>query len=482
MADDLSTPADRTPGDEPGRPGRRRVGRTVAVAAGAAVLLGAVVVGAQALSSSDEPAEAETSTPAPERTTPSPEPSEASEPSDEPTDDTTTQPASALAGQPTAAWTVSGTSYGPAGTEVWLADEQPLGVPNVSEVAVVRVYAEAGPLVLGLDRTTGDELWRYEPGPGTEAWTTVLDDGSTVAHWQGTGDGDFTLTTLDTASGEVQGTVDLSAEPAYAFSDETGTVVVSVVDGAMAFQAFDAGLTEVWSSSTEPGLVPATEFYGEVTADSGQIAVFVSGASAVVDRASGEVLTTSGDSALLLLPGGLLRDISSVGGDATITDGVAGQVVTDGAGGAWDVIGPVQGLPTVVGVGGRAADPETGESPWSLEGDPAGLTATVVGDLVVPFDRTAQTPVVAVDARTGEQRWVSKALNGELGLHDGTLVVETEATVVGVDLTDGDVLWTVDHTPATSPTSFDRSSYQVIGGSLVTSTVAGDLTAYTFAP
>lgn len=453
------------------------------MAAGAAVLLGAVVVGAQALTSSDEPAEAATSTsPAPEPTTPSPEPTETAEPTAEPTEAPTTPTASALAGQPTTAWTVSGTSYGPAGTEVWLADAQPLGVPNVSDVAVVRVYAEAGPLVLGLDRATGDELWRYEPGPGAEPWSTVLDDGSTVAHWQGADDGTFTLTTLDTASGEVQGTVELSAEPAYAFSDETGTVVASVVDGAMLFQAFDDDLVEVWSSSTEPGLVPATEAYGVVTADSGQVAFFMSGASAVVDRASGEVLTTSGDSALLLLPGGLLRDISSVDGGATITDGVDGRVITDGAGGAWDLLGEVDGLAPVVGVGSRAVDPTTGESPWSLEGDPAGLTATVVGDLVVPFDRTAKTPVVAVDARTGEQRWVSKALNGELGLHDGTLVVETEETVVGVDLTDGAVLWTVDHTPATSPTSFDRSSYQVIGGSLVTSTVAGDLTGYTFAP
>lgn len=447
------------------------------------MLLGAVVVGAQALTSSDEPEASASTSPAPETTTPSTEPTGAVEPTDEPTEEQTTAPVeSVLAGQPTVAWTVSGTSYGPAGTEVWLADEQALGVPNVSEVAVVRAYAEAGPVVLGLDRTTGDEVWRFEPGPGAEAWTTVLDDGSTVAHWQGTEDGAFTLTTLDTASGEVQGTVGLSAEPAYAFSDETGTVVVSVVDGAMVFQAFDDDLAEVWSASTNPGLVPATEAYGVVTADSGRLAVFMSGASAVVDRASGELLTTSGDSALLLLPGGLLRDISSVDGGATITDGVDGRVITDGAGGAWDVLAPLDGLPPVVGVGNRAVDPATGESPWSLDGEPSRVSATVVGDLVLPFDQTAPTPVVAVDVSTGEQRWVSSATTGAFALHDGTLVVETEESVVGVDVTDGTVLWTVDHTPATSPTSFPESSYQVVGGSLVTSTVAGDITGYTFKP
>ena len=454
----------------------------MAVVAGTAVLLTAVVVGAQALTSSDEPAEAATSTtPAPEPTTAAPEPTETAEPSAQPTEDPTETAASTLTGQPAVAWTVSGTSYGPAGTEVWLAAEHPLGVPNVSEVAVVTAYAEAGPVVVGLDRTTGDELWRHEPGPG-EAGCSVLDDGSTVACWSGAEDGSYAVTTLDTATGEVGATTEIPGKPFFVFSDDVGIVVEWGTDGSIHLDAFDDDLTPVWSTVSQPGLVPATEFYGDITAGSGLLAVHVSGASAVVDRASGELLTTSGDSALLLLPGGLLRDISSVDGGATITDGVDGRVITDGAGGAWDLLGQVDGLPPVVGVGARAVDPATGESPWSLEGDPAGLTATVVGDLVVPFDRDATTPVVAVDASTGEQRWVSTAVNGDLALHDGILVVETEETVVGVDPADGAVLWTVEHTPATSPTSFERSAYQVIGGSLVTSTVAGDITGYTFTP
>ena len=60
--------------------------------------------------------------------------------------------------------------------------------------------------------------------------------------------------------------------------------------------------------------------------------------------------------------------------------------------------------------------------------------------------------------------------------------VEDEKGVVGVDPSDGAVLWSVAHTPALYPTSFPGAEYQVVGSTLVTSTTAGDITGYTFAP
>lgn len=453
---------------------RRRKAWVVAVVGTAVVAAAAVTAGLQ-LTSDDTSAAPEPSTSASATTTPSPTPS--------PTETTATPEPSALLGVPTRAWSVTASTYGGEGTEVLLAAPNPVGATNVAGTVVVLATPAGGAVVLGVDRESGSEQWRHELGDGAEPGCSVVDDGTTVGCWTGADDGTFTLSMIDTATGEVQQTVGLAAEPTYVLSDRAGTVVASVVDGALVADAFGPDLAPVWSTSTEPGLVPATDSFGVMTAASGRVGVFVSGASAVFDRTSGELLTTSGSSALLLLPGGLVRDVSMVDGTTTLTD-LTGQVLASGVGGAWDVpgrLGLLDERPAAVGIGDQAVDPETGEATWTLDGDPSQVRATVFGTLVVVTDPTTGAPLSAVDAATGEPVWTSTATSGAVQEHDGVIVVEDEAEVVGVDPADGAVLWTVAHTPALSPTSFPGSSYQVVGSTLVTATVAGDITGYTFA-
>lgn len=443
-----------------------------------AVVATAAVVGVQLLSDDDTtagPAATPSASVAP-TTTP------------EPTPEQTTPAPPALRGTPAAAWSVTGTTFGPAGTEVRLADPNPTGVTNVSGTVVVLATPEDAPVVIGVDGASGAEVWRHDLGPGSEPGCSVVDDGSTVACWVGTGVGSpgatFALSMIDTATGEVRQTTELPTEPYYVLTDRAGTVVASVADGAIVVDAFDLDLAPAWSTSTAPGIVPATDAYGVMTATTGRIAVFVSGGSAVLSRSTGELVTTSGDSALLLLPGGLLRDISMVDGSTTLTD-LTGRELSSGPGAAWDVpgrLGPLDERPAAVGIGTQAVDPETGEPTWTLDGDPSQVRATVVGELVVVTDQTTGAPVAAFTAATGEPVWVSAATSGAVAEHDGVVVVEDQAGVVGIAPEDGSVLWSVEHSPALYPTSFPGSAYQVVGTTLVTETVAGDVTGYTFTP
>lgn len=456
---------------------KRRTTWVVAVAGTVVVAAAAVAVGLQLTSDDDTAAPAPTPTVS-TTTSPAPEPTETA---------TESTPApSALRGTPTAAWTVTGSSYGADGTEVRLADPNPVGTTNVAGTVVVLATPEDAAVVLGVDGETGAEVWRHDLGAGIEAepGCSVVDDGSTVGCWVGADDGTFTLSMLDTETGEVEQTVVLAAEPTYVLSDRAGTVVASVVDDAIVMDAFDPDLAPVWSTSTDAGLVPAADSSGVMTAATGRVGVFVSGASALFDRTSGELLTTSSTSALLLLPGGLVRDVSMVDGTTTLTD-LTGRVLASGVGGAWDVpgrLGPLDERPAAVGIGNQAVDPETGEPTWTLDGDPAEIRATVVGRLAVVTNPTTGAPLSAVDATTGEQVWTSTATSGAVQEHGGVVVVEDETSVVGIDPTDGAVLWTITRTPALYPTSFPGAEYQVVGSTLVTSTEAGDITGYTFAP
>lgn len=454
---------------------KRRTTWVVAVAGTVVVAAAAVAVGLQLTSDDDTAA-------------PTPTVSTTTSPAPEPTETATgsTPAPSTLRGTPTAAWTVTGSSYGADGTEVRLAAPNPVGTTNVAGTVVVLATPEDAAVVLGVDGETGAEVWRHDLGAGIEAepGCSVVDDGSTVGCWVGADDGTFTLSMLDTETGEVEQTVVLASEPTYVLSDRAGTVVASVVDGAIVMDAFDPDLAPVWSTSTDAGLVPAADSSGVMTAATGRVGVFVSGASALFDRTSGELLTTSSTSALLLLPGGLVRDVSMVDGTTTLTD-LTGRVLASGVGGAWDVpgrLGPLDERPAAVGIGNQAVDPETGEPTWTLDGDPAEIRATVVGRLAVVTNPTTGAPLSAVDATTGEQVWTSTATSGAVEEHDGVVVVEDETSVVGIDPTDGAILWTLTHTPALYPTSFPGAEYQVVGSTLVTSTEAGDITGYTFAP
>lgn len=456
---------------------KKRKAWVVAAVGTVVVAAAAVAVGLQLTSDDD------TAAPAPTPATSSAAPA-APEPTE--TETGSTPAPSALHGTPTAAWTVTGSSYGADGTDVRLAAPNPVGTTNVAGTVVVLATPEGAAVALGVDGETGAEVWRHDLGAGLEAepGCSVVDDGSTVGCWIGADDGTFTLSMLDTETGEVEQTVVLDAEPTYVLSDRAGTVVVSVVDGAIVADAFDPDLAPVWSTSTEAGLVPPTDSYGVMTAATGRVGVFVSGASALFDRTSGQLLTTSSTSALLLLPGGLVRDVSMVDGTTTLTD-LTGRVLASGVGGAWNVpgrLGPLDERPAAVGIGTQALDPETGEPTWALDGDPAQVQATVIGGIAVVTNPTTGAPLSAVEATTGTPLWTSTATSGTVQEHDGVVVVEDEKGVVGVDPSDGAVLWSVAHTPALYPTSFPGAEYQVVGSTLVTSTTAGDITGYTFAP
>lgn len=469
---------------------RRRTGLVAAAVLVGAGAVTAIALGAGSLWGGDPGDAAASPTVVPSATT-TQESSLSPEPIDPaPTDQTVDHTVA-----PRQTWQVSAIDLMGGDPTAWvaLAAPDPLGRPAVQDMVVVTVGAGDKAAVVGLDWATGDVRW----------WTELAGSTSVDCHVLGTGastlcvatndylDGEtYSVATFETSTGEPQGHDEITFKPA-AVTELEGDIILAgstVLTGALSMTRgtptdIDAG----WQVSSDSGYVPATAYEGGFLVSEGTGWSYVSGATMVVDLATGEAESMSAESGRSSAPwpgGTVLASTTAADGSVVVTATVPGTASFTAAGRAWSRLGSSDAMESFVGIGDTAYDPRSGAALWSVAADPTALSTnyTALDDVVLQQTWWEESvSLTAVDALTGAQRWTSGTRSAWLFSRAGdVLLADTSYGIEAVDLTSGEKSWSVDYTDLiTGDSSMYRAAHSISGPSLVTTfdqTIAG----YTF--
>lgn len=423
-------------------------------------------------------------------------PSEPASPAPTPSPGPTIDPA-VFAAPPVAAWETSaadlmGTTE--SGVTVWAPD--PAGRENLAPVVVLAAWGGDSSAAIGLDRATGEEVWRQDFAGVLDAACHVLGDGRrtacTVAVTEGSSD--HRVVTIDTATGEVVGDDTVAQTPRHvvAVGDDLMVAGSNVADGRlMASRGTPADLDRIWTEESEPGFVDATEYWGGYTTVDGRAAFEVSGSSMVVELATGDaqLARADGDGRLGLWPGGALTRTTSTGGaDGTATTTV---VHPDGSelsvpGSPWALLSSGGAADDVLGADDTAYDARTAEPVWTApERDDALSTSYVLVDETVVqaswYEESAQ--LLALDAATGAERWRASARSyAQSAVHGPVLVLGSYWELTAIDLETGESPWQLAYESdmAGDDAYWDNTvEHAVVGDALVTVSY-GIVRGYTF--
>ncbi|MEP7765379.1 PQQ-binding-like beta-propeller repeat protein [Sanguibacter sp. 25GB23B1] len=461
----------------PSSPGRAR---RIALAL---VLVVAVVAAGTwaALSMRDEgpdPADVGTSSPATEPPSPVP-----TTPAAEPVD-----PA-IFESTPVPTWETSAADLmGTSESGVTVAAPDPAGRPNQADVVVLAAWGGDSAAVIGLDRATGAQVWRQDlPGVRPVA-CHVLGDGRRTACTVPVSEGsaDHRVLTLDTAAGDILGddTVPQTPRHVVAVSDDIVVAGSNVADGRlMMSRGTPDDVDRFWVEESQPGFVPATEYWGEYTTDEGKAAFEVSGSTMLVELATGDARLgrSDDDGRLGLWPGGATTRTTFTDGDGT-TEGTSTTTLTRPDGteltfpdSPWGRFGTSESMAGVVGAGSTAYDSLTGDPLWTApeRTDVLDTTYLVVDDTVVQaswYEESAQ--LLALDLRTGEEAWTASARSyATSALHGRVLVLGSYWELTAVDLETGESPWQLAYESDMAGDDFywdNTVEHLVVGDALVT--------------
>jgi outer membrane protein assembly factor BamB len=272
------------------------------------------------------------------------------------------------------------------------------------------------------------------PGPTSEpalAWSfqaeaPIRSSAAVVAGTVFIAPADGSVLALDLASGSVRWRAALGAEVEFA----TPLVVEGLVivgDRAGGVHALDAGTGATrWRAAVDGGVAGAAATLGEAV-----LVATRAGTAYALDRADGEIHWST------KLPGGVTRSIAA-SDDHAYFPVLGGRIVAlrphDGSV-AWDVV----------------LVPLQGEGDPGVAGD-TGTPAVADGLVFVPVGLGSLDPgvrsLVALDARTGEERWRRTSPDGEElyapAVHEGSAyIVGEDETVAAVDARTGALRWEV---------------------------------------
>lgn len=428
----------------------------------------------------EEPGSAEVSTSAPASEPPTPAPTTAGPAPVDP---------AIFESTPVPTWETSATDLmGTPESGVTLAAPDPAGRENQAGVVVLAAWGGDSASLVGLDRATGAQVWRQDVPGVRQVACHVLGDGRRTACTVPVSEGsaDHRVLTLDTATGDVLGddTVPQTPRHVVAVSDDVVVAGSNVADGRlMMSRGTPDDVDRFWLAESQPGFVPATEYWGEFTTEEGRAAFEVSGSSMLVELATGDARlgTADGDGRLGLWPGGAATRTTVDGGDGT-AEGVATTILTrpDGteltlAGVPWGRHGDGAGMVDVIGAGSVAYDARTADPLWTApeRTDVLSTTYLVVDDTVVQaswYEESAQ--LLALDLRTGAEAWTASARSySTSALHGRVLVLGSYWELTAIDLETGESPWQLAYESDIAGDDFywdNAVEHVVVGDALVT--------------
>lgn len=335
----------------------------------------------------------------------------------------------------------SGTETGLLGVDARDAPEVLWEVPvtyssiaAVNDGVVVAMDYDVDESAVGIDFTTGEELWRYGmPGSTAcqwgEAGVCVEDPGTSEA----------IIVTIDLQDGT------RTAEP---YPD--AVAALPVADGRVVIEATDGELEEivlVEPDGRERWRVTADA--AEVYADSVWVDVWVTDESLLL-RMSGTAIDLESGVAIPHFQWNLTDEIW-----VTRTDDDDFEVTTPD--GTFTLLPEEVWLPWDDDLGGQIAVTQTGvsaiiavsrsggETLWRIESPECYLSARLLGSLVTQCWGTEGDRLHAVDQLTGETRWELQGAHA-VGAASHALLASADAgrTLLGVDPLTGEVLWSID--------------------------------------
>ncbi|WP_066460718.1 hypothetical protein [Sanguibacter suarezii] len=492
-----SPPASATP-----RPPWQRTGLVAAVALGGVAAVTAIALGADAYwgGEAENPVAASTPDPSPALTQEppsSPEPVDPTAPAG-PTVDYTTEP--------TQVWQVSAPDLmsGDPMTLVALAAGDPLDRPNSQDTVVVTVEAGSAAAVVGLDRDSGAVSWRTDLAGSVSVDCHVVGTGASTVCVTGTDLLDsetWDVATFETSTGTVQGRDSVTFKP-VTVTEINGDLVLAgsaLLTGALHMtRGTPDDLDARWQTSSENGYVPATEYYGGFLVDEGTAWSYVSGATMIVDLATGqgESLSAASKQTSAPWPGGtLLESVTEVDENApeptaevdetvTVTVTPSGAAPFTAAGNAWARLGSSDVMEAFAGVGDAAYDSRTGVELWSATPDPEALwtSYTAVDDLVLHQTWWEESvTIAAVDALTGEPRWTSGTRSALLLSRTGdALLADTSFGIEALHLGTGETVWSLDYTDLMTQESYTYAAAHSVAGESLVTTFDQLVTGYAF--
>ena len=473
------------------RPPWQRTALVAAVAVGGVAAVTAIALGVDAFWGSETESPTTSTTPGP-----SPAPPKDPSPSPEPVDPTSPAgPVVDYTAEPAQVWQVSAPDLmsGDPNTLVALAAPDPLDRPNGQDTVVVTVETGSAAAVVGLDRDTGAVSWRVELAGSVSVDCHVLGTGASTVCVTGTDSLEAELwdvVTFESSTGDVQGRDSITFKPTTV-TEIDGDIVVAgstLRTGALQMtRGAPDNLDARWQASSEDGYVPATEYYGGFVMSEGSGWSYVSGATMVVDLATGEAESLSAASGQTSAPwpGGIMLESTTEADESvavTVTPPDAAPFTVTGH--VWARLGTSDAMEQFVGAGDTAYDARTGAELWSATPDPEALwtSYTAVDDLVLHQTWWEESVMVtAVDAVTGEQRWRNGTRSAVLLSRTGdVLLADTSFGIEALHLSTGERLWAVDYTDLMTEDSFTYAvAHSIADRSLVT-TFDRLVTGYTF--
>jgi outer membrane protein assembly factor BamB len=392
-----------------------------------------------------------------------------------------------------------GTVYGvdaDDGKVVWAHDAgSPVAASPALVDGVVAIGADSG-AVTGFDPATGKVRWTHSSGGAVDAAIAPASHGFVVADWAGN------VSLLDAKTGAarwettVLGGTAVHGEPA-------------IVNGRVVVVAEDGGLAAVDARTGKPAWVVKHRGYAGwpaavgdnvvVGRDNGDVDVLDARGRVIVTRSVKDALgprdllgefelgpTVGGGEIWMADTRAIVRSLGPATGGQVDVAAAWFKLITDK---------PFDSLPmafsavdwkgqAVLFDGQRTAyvlDPQTGTGSrrFSFKQDGEALLADAVvdGDTVVLDLNSA---VVAFDLSTGTRRWAVPHAEGSrpLVVHDGTVVFvaggDGPATITGVELATGKVLWTADTGVVAFGTGMAEADGVAYGGNPLTAYSVAD--------
>lgn len=469
-------------------PRRRRPMVIAAVALGSVATVTAIALGATAVWGGGPHGSKTSTTIAAPDASPSEEPTEPTE-TDEPSEPTTDYTVT-----PTQTWRVTASDLmaGDQTAYAALAAPDPLDRPTVQDVVVVTVGTQTLSSIIGLDRETGDEVWRTDLDTstacqtlGTGSSTMCLDSSNAAA------DGTYRVLTVDTASGAVEGEDTIGFLP-FTATEIDGELILSGSDPTGTLHTTCGTSTDLdarWHATSDEGYVAATDYSSGFAVSDGTIWSSIGGATMVVDLSTGDAESMSAASGLSSAPwpGGFVLEFAglTLGAPSTTVTAPGGTPFTeDGYG--WSRLGASTEMESVVGIGVAAYDPENGTELWSATPDPTalGTSFTAVDDLAIEKTWWEESiTLTARDLRTGEERWQSSIRSGSQRTREGdTLLADSSYGIEALHLDTGERLWELDYTDLMTTDASTYTTVHTIAGASLVMTFDDLITGYTFEP
>ena len=478
------------PGSAAPRSTRRRPALVAAVTLGSVAVVTVLALGADALwrggAEGAKTSTAISSSTMTEEPPSSPPPADPTPPADLDVDYTV---------EPALAWQVSATTLmsGAPEATVVLAAPDPLDRPNHQETVVVTVETGTASAVMGLDRATGSVTWQVDLADKTSVDCHVLGAGAStvcVATDEHLDAESYLVLTLETSTGDSQGADNITFKP-WTVTEVDDDIVLAgnaLLTGALHMTRGTASDVDArWQASSADGYVPPTGYYGGFRVSESTAWSYVSGATMIVDLATGQAESMSAESGQLSEPwpgGTILDSTTQADGSGVVTATPPDAAPFLGDGHAWARLGSSKEMETYVGIGDTAHDLVTGVGLWSGVPDPTALatTYTAVDDLVLQQTWWEESvSLLALDARTGLPRWSSGTRSAMLlSRVDDVLITDTSFGIEALDLSTGRNLWAVDYTDLMTQDPYTYTVEHSIAGPSLVTTFDRTVTGYSF--